>query len=116
MTLSKTEIVLNALAKKYPDHKISVTDGKIVFWEGEKRQPGDVELEELYQAEVSALAKVAYKERRKAEYPPVLDFVDAQVKKLSGDPVLAEEGRAQEAAYVQASLAVKAKYPKPEKA
>jgi hypothetical protein len=44
-----------------------------------------------------------YQQKRKVEYPPVEDFIDAMVK---GD----EE---QKQAYIDACLAVKAKYPKP---
>ena len=45
-----------------------------------------------------------YQRLRAAEYPPVADFLDAIVK---GD-------EAQKQAYIDACLAVKAKYPKPE--
>ena len=44
----------------------------------------------------------SYVEKRKAEYPNLLDYVDAVVK---GD-------EAQKQAYIDACLAVKAKYPK----
>jgi hypothetical protein len=44
-----------------------------------------------------------YKEQRRAEYPPILDYMDGVVK---GD-------LAQMQAYIDACLAVKAKYPKP---
>jgi hypothetical protein len=45
----------------------------------------------------------AYKAKRAAEYPPMADYIDGIVK---GD-------QAQVQAYVDACLAVKAKYPKP---
>jgi len=44
-----------------------------------------------------------YAEKRAAEYPPITDYVDGVVK---GDA-------AQVQAYIDACLAVKAKYPKP---
>lgn len=44
-----------------------------------------------------------YKARRAAEYPPVTDYLDAVVK---GDKEQLQQ-------YVEACLAVKAKYPKP---
>jgi hypothetical protein len=44
----------------------------------------------------------AYKAKRAAEYPPITDYIDGVVK---GDP-------AQMQAYIDACLAVKAKYPK----
>ena len=45
----------------------------------------------------------AYKAQRAAEYPPITDYLDGVVK---GD-------QAQVQAYIDACLAVKAKYPKP---
>ena len=53
----------------------------------------------LVQAEIDATAYIA---KRVAEYPPVTDYLDAVVK---GDA-------AQQQAYIDACLAVKAKYPK----
>jgi hypothetical protein len=47
---------------------------------------------------------IGYKFSRAAEYPPITDYIDGIVK---GDT-------AQVQAYVDACLAVKAKYPKPE--
>ena len=44
-----------------------------------------------------------YKQNRAAEYPPITDYIDGVVK---GD-------QAQVQAYINACLAVKAKYPKP---
>lgn len=57
----------------------------------------------IAQAEEDALAKVAYRDQRAAEYPPMTDYLDGIVK---GD-------QAQVQAYIDACLAVKAKYPKP---
>ena len=51
-----------------------------------------------------AAAAVAYKAQRAAEYPSMADYMDGIVK---GDA-------AQVQAYIDACLAVKAKYPKPE--
>ena len=48
-------------------------------------------------------ANTVYQQKRKVEYPPIEDYVDAMVK---GDEV-------QKQAYIDACLAVKAKYPKP---
>jgi hypothetical protein len=48
--------------------------------------------------------KTEYRRLRAKEYPPVTDYLDAVVK---GDLV-------QQQAYIDACLAVKAKYPKPE--
>jgi membrane protein involved in colicin uptake len=54
-------------------------------------------------AAATAAEASAYKAQRAAEYPPVADYLDGIVK---GD-------QAQVQAYVDACLAVKAKYPKP---
>jgi hypothetical protein len=63
-------------------------------------------LEEL-ETEAARLTEIeiatAYKAKRAAEYPPVADYLDGIVK---GD-------EAQQAAYIAACQAVKAKYPKP---
>jgi hypothetical protein len=56
-----------------------------------------------YQAEQAELAKTEYQRKRAAEYPSINDYVDGIVK---GD-------QAQVQAYIDACLAVKAKYPKP---
>ena len=47
---------------------------------------------------------IAYKEKRQSEYPSINNYIDGIVK---GD-------QAQVQAYIDACLAVKAKYPKPE--
>ena len=54
-------------------------------------------------AQQAALAKTQYQHQRAAEYPPMADYIDGIVK---GD-------QAQVQAYIDACLAVKAKYPKP---
>lgn len=54
-------------------------------------------------AERAELAKTKYQSQRAAEYPPMTDYLDGIVK---GD-------QAQVQAYINACLAVKAKYPKP---
>ena len=55
-----------------------------------------------YSAKQIESAKIAYKSDRAAEYPPIADYIDGIVK---GD-------QAQVQAYIDACLAVKAKYPK----
>jgi len=47
--------------------------------------------------------KTAYQRKRSAEYPPMTDYLDGIVK----------NNHAQVQAYIDACLAVKAKYPKP---
>jgi hypothetical protein len=55
-------------------------------------------------AREAELAATEYQRQRAAEYPPIADYLDGVVK---GDT-------AQVQAYIDACLAVKAKYPKPE--
>lgn len=54
-----------------------------------------------------------YQVLRAAEYPPIQEFVDAQVKLASPDPEVQARGQAQLDAYFAACLAVKEKYPAP---
>lgn len=68
----------------------------------------DATPEEIAQREADAAAhleeaKTQYQRNRAAEYPPITDYIDGVVK---GD-------QAQVQAYIDACLAVKAKYPKP---
>ena len=60
--------------------------------------------EAAWAAAAIAAEAVAYKTKRAAEYPAMADYVDGIVK---GDA-------AQVQAYIDACLAVKAKYPKPD--
>jgi hypothetical protein len=59
--------------------------------------------EAAWAAKQAELVKTEYQRQRAAEYPPITDYVDGVVK---GD-------QAQVQAYIDACLAVKAKYPKP---
>lgn len=59
--------------------------------------------EAVFAAEQAALAKTEYQRQRAAEYPPITDYIDGIVK----------SDQAQVQAYIDACLAVKAKYPKP---
>jgi hypothetical protein len=69
----------------------------------------DLTEEEIAQQLIDEAASIAerdanmYKTSRQLEYPPISDYVDGIVK---GD-------QAQVQAYIDACLAVKAKYPKP---
>ena len=57
-----------------------------------------------YDLEQVELAKTAYQHQRAAEYPAIADYLDGIVK---GDTTQVQT-------YIDACLAVKAKYPKPE--
>ena len=61
-------------------------------------------MEAAHIAEQAALAKTKYQRDRAAEYPAMSEYIDGIVK---GD-------QAQVQAYIDACLAVKAKYPKPD--
>jgi tRNA A37 N6-isopentenylltransferase MiaA len=63
-----------------------------------------VELENELNRLISQYKENEYQRLRAQEYPPMTDYLDAVVK---GD-------LAQQQAYIDACLAVKAKYPKPE--
>ena len=56
--------------------------------------------------------KADYITRRAAEYPPITDYLDAKAKQSSDDPAMAADGAQQEADYLAACMAVKAKYKK----
>ncbi len=77
-------------------------DGDVPFTP-EEEAARDAE-EAAFAAELIEQAKTEYQRKRAAEYPPMTDYIDGIVK---GD-------QAQVQAYIDACLAVKAKYPKPE--
>jgi hypothetical protein len=63
----------------------------------------DSEVDQIRTAQVQAkLDALTYAQKRRAEYPPVTDYLDAVVK----------DDQAAIAAYIAACQAVKAKYPK----
>lgn len=63
----------------------------------------EIEWDAREAAEVARIAATQYRGQRAAEYPPITDYIDGVVK---GD-------QTQVQAYIDACLAVKAKYPKP---
>lgn len=77
-------------------------NGNIPFTLEEEAQR-DAE-EAAWEVKQAVLASTEYQRQRSSEYPPIADYLDGIVK---GDT-------AQVQAYVDACLAVKAKYPKPE--
>ena len=80
----------------------ATSEGNVPFTAEEEAQRDAEEAQALVKQ--AALAKTQYQRQRAAEYPPMADYLDAIVK---GD-------QAQVQAYVDACLAVKAKYPKSE--
>jgi hypothetical protein len=80
-------------------------EDQIFFWDEQAlgKQPTQEQLDAALAVKLANDHAVAYKEKRAAEYPPMADYLDGIVK---GD-------QAQVQAYIDACLAVKAKYPKP---
>lgn len=60
--------------------------------------------ETAYLAELAEVTRTQYQRDRASEYPPITDYIDGIVK----------SDQAQVQAYIDACLAVKAKYPKPD--
>ncbi len=77
-------------------------------------EPTHDELQTAITRELAERQAKAYIAQRAAEYPPMQDYIDAQVKKASSDPAVREAGIAQEAAYISTCTAIKTKYPKGE--
>lgn len=79
----------------------ATAEGDVPFTDEEEAQWDAMEAASA--AKQAELAKTQYQRNRAAEYPPITDYLDGIVK---GD-------QAQVQAYIDACLAVKAKYPKP---
>ena len=79
----------------------TTANGNIPFTVEEEAEFDAMEAQHL--AEQAELARTKYQRDRAAEYPSIIDYIDGIVK---GD-------QAQVQAYIDACLAVKAKYPKP---
>jgi len=77
---------------------------QVLVWNTDKlgAQPTQDKLDAAWNAKVAADNAIAYKAKRSAEYPNFNDYLDGIVK---GDQVQVQ-------AYIDACLAVKAKYPK----
>ncbi|BBE50838.1 hypothetical protein OYT1_ch1281 [Ferriphaselus amnicola] len=88
---------------------------ELVWLSPELPEPSSTELETAIAAEQAVIKTAAYLGQRAAEYPALTDYIDAQVKKASNDPVVQQAGREQEAAYLNACLSIKQKYPKGDK-
>jgi len=87
--------IFSGLQKLYP--QVITLRGNIAYDANDNEVAYD---KAAVQAYVNARAYIA---KRAAEYPPITDYIDGVVK---GD-------QAQVQAYIDACLAVKAKYPKP---
>lgn len=80
----------------------TTAEGNVPFTAEEEAEFDAMEAEHLLK--VAELAKTKYQRDRAVEYPPMTDYLDAVVK---GD-----QSKIQ--AYIDACMAVKAKYPKPD--
>lgn len=67
---------------------------------------------EVEDTESNAYKLANYAKLRASEYPDMKEYLDAQVKKESGNDALIAQGIAQEAKYIADCLLTKAKYPK----
>ena len=91
---------------KYSNCNYSMTDAfdyTTLVWNDALEKPS----KELLEAKLDLIKKselLTIQQKRSAEYPPIEDYIDGVVK---GD-------QQQIQAYINACLAVKAKYPKPE--
>jgi hypothetical protein len=82
------------LYKATPEGQIPLTPEEVAAFEAERV---------IILADRARLDATQYQRDRAAEYPPITDYIDGVVK---GD-------QAQVQAYIDACLAIKAKYPKP---
>lgn len=97
-------------------HVADTEDDKLLVWRHPSiAQPDEVQLQADKQEYLSYLASTLFQKKRKAEYPPIETFLDAQVKKASDDSTVQAEGVQQEKDYFKACEQVKAKFPKPRK-
>ena len=84
---------MTILYKATAEGQIPFTEEEMAIWESDQA---------ILIAENAELAKTAYQRQRADEYPSMADYLDGLVK---GDQV-------QMQTYIDACLAVKAKYPK----
>jgi hypothetical protein len=96
--------VINALTVLRPSAECYFAGGEDLVWDADAPIPSEDAFITAMDAARSERAKTAYREQRAAEYPDFREYIDGIVK---GD-------QAQVQAYIDACLAVKAKYPKPE--
>lgn len=91
-------VVVNTIEVESLDFMLGLVDGENGGNIGDRYENGQ------FVTPPAIVDPMAYQLKRAAEYPPMADYLDGIVK---GD-------QAQVQAYIDACLAVKAKYPKPE--
>jgi hypothetical protein len=94
----------HALLSLRPGAEWVLRGDELEWLDTKQTQPTEAEIEAEVQRLQADYEAKKYQRDRAAEYPPVTDYLDGIVK---GDT-------AQVQAYIDACLAVKAKYPKPE--
>jgi len=102
----KHDLILgDAVASLYPQAKWHIYDNdyqQFTWLEKDIPKPTKEELEAELERLKAQEQQLAYRDKRRAEYPPFEEYLDGVVK---GD-------QAQIQAYIDACLAVKEKYPK----
>jgi hypothetical protein len=101
---AESTYIAEAIEKLRPNSSFAVANTiDSLYWNPSNSQ--DQPTNEEIETEVLKIKAIEeYQTKRKLEYPPVEEYLDAVVK---GD-------LAQQQAYIDACLAVKTKYPKPE--
>jgi hypothetical protein len=94
---------VDALLSLRPGAQWVLRGDDLEWLDTEQTQPTDAEIAAEVQRLQAEYDSKAYARSRAAEYPPITDYIDGVVK---GD-------QAQVQTYIDACLAVKAKYPKP---
>ena len=95
---------VSAILSLIPGAKVTMNGNRITWHDPAIPPVTNAEIQREKQRLLKEYDSKEYQRLRAQEYPPVTDYLDAVVK---GD-------LAQQQAYIDACLAVKAKYPKPE--
>jgi hypothetical protein len=94
----------DAYASLCPGVNFHILDGDVIYWSNsDVPKPTHQQLIEEVARLQEEYDSTEYQRLRAREYPPVTDYLDAVVK----------SDLEQQQAYIDACLAVKAKYPKP---
>lgn len=86
---------------------------RIAAWKYSEPKPTDEQLAAAWGEVEPTVILARVRAKRAREYPPMADYLDAQVKKASADPAIVAAGEAQESAYLSACLEVKEANPFP---
>lgn len=111
---SKSIRALRAGETQYKeDAEILIKNAKACGYKDEEIEIIDMTAEEYNKViKIQDENELLYQEKRKREYPPQEDFLDAKAKQGSSDENIKQEGIKQEQDYINKCLAVKTKYPK----